>query len=59
MSRCGNLQGRSCTLPELDVKVKNGLAEWVFLYFDNLVIFSWLFKHKLRGGFTVQLARHT
>jgi len=42
-----------------DVKVREQLYRDESLYFDNLVIFSWLFKHKLRGSLTVQLARCT
>ena len=58
MSKCGNQQGKTCTLHGEDVtvgirasKVEGSIRS------DNQVIFSWLFKHNLRCVLTVQLAR--
>lgn len=47
-------------LSHVDVRVKQGTCRLAAtLNFDNLVIFAWLFRHKLRGCLIVQLARHT
>jgi hypothetical protein len=42
--------GKKLHTTRADLKVTEGLAECEPNYFYNLVIFSWLFKHKLRGG---------
>jgi hypothetical protein len=39
--------GKELHTTESDVKVKQGFAEWQSRSFDNVVIFSWLFKHNL------------
>ena len=52
--------GKKLHTTRADVKVTTeGFAECTSIYFYNLVIFAWLFKHKLRGCFTVELARCT
>jgi hypothetical protein len=57
MSRCGNPPGKSCTLHINGVKVNAPLRRVSEeINFDNLVIFSWPFKHKLRDWVTVRLA---